>query len=101
MRPEQAKRVAEVVDQALELPPEQRAKLIVDLCGDDVDLRREVESRLGLDEKVTDFTRKPAYETAVDSILELSSELKLGERLGDYRIISLIGEGGMGEVYLA
>ena len=33
--------------------------------------------------------------------LDLSGELKSGERLGDYKIISLIGEGGMGEVYLA
>src|SRR5438105_11874520 len=101
MLPEQPKRVAEIVDQALELPPEQRAKLIVDLCGDDVDLRREVESRLGLDEKATDFIRKSAYETVADSILELGSELKPGEQLCDYKIMSLIGEGGMGEVYLA
>jgi len=33
--------------------------------------------------------------------LDLGRELKSGERLGDYKIISLIGEGGMGEVYLA
>jgi len=101
MRPEQAKRVAEIVDQALELSPEQRAKLIVDLCDDDVDLRREVESRLGVDEKATDFTEKPGSVIVAKRFVDLADELTAGERLGDYKIISLIGEGGMGEVYLA
>src|SRR5438309_871687 len=38
---------------------------------------------------------------AAERLVDLAGELTAGERLGDYKIISLIGEGGMGEVYLA
>src|SRR5262249_15321266 len=67
----------------------------------DVDLRREVESLLGFEEKATDFIEKPAYEVAAQRLAQEGGELKAGEKLGDYKIVSLIGEGGMGEVYLA
>src|SRR5664279_1723258 len=101
MQPEKNERVAEIVERALELEPDQRAALIVDLCAGDADLRREVESLLGFQEKARDFIEAPAYELAAETIVDLSGELRAGHILGDYKIVLLIGAGGMGEVYLA
>ncbi len=101
MQPDRAERIAELVEQALEVPADQRVKLMTDLCGHDVDLRREVESLLAFHDKAPDFIEKPAYELAAATLISADGELKTGEMLGDYKIISLIGEGGMGEVYLA
>ncbi len=99
--PEKAERLAEIVEQLLEAPVEQRGVLIADLCGDNADLRREVESLLGFQEKARDFIEAPAYELAAETIAELGGELGAGHVLGDYKIVLLIGAGGMGEVYLA
>lgn len=101
MQPEKNERIAEIVERALELEPDQRAALILDLCAGDADLRREVESLLGFQEKARDFIEAPAYELAAETIADLGGELKSGHVLDDYKIVSLIGAGGMGEVYLA
>jgi eukaryotic-like serine/threonine-protein kinase len=96
-----SERVAGIVESALECDPSGRAEFCEKACGDDVDLRKEVESLLGFMEKATEFIEKPAYEIAAETIVAPGGELKAGEELGEYKILSLIGEGGMGEVYLA
>jgi serine/threonine protein kinase len=69
-------------------------------CEGDDDLRREVES--GLASNQTDsFLQSPALEIAAARIAHTESYSLLGQRLGPYRIISQLGSGGMGEVYLA
>jgi non-specific serine/threonine protein kinase/serine/threonine-protein kinase len=94
-------RVADIVESALECDLSGRTEFFEKACGDDVDLRKEVESLLGFANKATDFIEKPAYEIAAETIAGPSGGLKAGEQLGEYKILSLIGEGGMGEVYLA
>jgi serine/threonine protein kinase len=94
-------RIADIVELALECDPSGRAEFFEKACGDDVDLRKEVESLLAFAEKATGFIEKPAYEIAAETIVAPGGELKAGEQLGEYKILSLIGEGGMGEVYLA
>src|ERR1700737_2818262 len=101
MQPERAERVAEIVDRTLEVEIGQRGALIVDLCGDDQDLFVEVASLLQFEEKARDFIEAPAVEKVAEALAGGTSELKAGDILGDYKIFSLIGEGGMGEVYLA
>jgi serine/threonine protein kinase/tetratricopeptide (TPR) repeat protein len=97
----QPERIAEIVEQIFELPAEQRAEAIIDLCRDDAGLRREVESLLGFEQKATDFIEQPAYEMAAGAMAHSDNELQPGDSVGQYHVISLVGEGGMGEVYLA
>jgi tetratricopeptide (TPR) repeat protein len=98
---EQAERVAEIVENALEVETESRAAFVVDLCGGNIELRAEVESLLDFQEKARDFIEAPAYEQNADLLATGGGELERGQFLGDYKIISLLAEGGMGEVYLA
>src|SRR5438552_8411953 len=95
-----AERVAEIVERALELPVEQRRALLGDLCGDDALLRAEVESLLEFQEKAREFIEAPAYQIVSKTLIEGNGALKCGQLLGDYKVLSLLGEGGMGEVYL-
>jgi serine/threonine protein kinase len=101
MRPEQAERVAEIVEEALESSADKRRRLIVDLCGDDADLRVEVDSLLRFQEKAFSFIEIPAFELAAKIIANENGKLKSREQLGDYKIVSLLGEVESGEVYLA
>jgi len=98
---EQAERVAEIVENALEVERESRAAFVVDLCGGNIELRAEVESLLEFQEKARDFIEAPAYEQNADLLATGGGELERGRFLGDYKIVSLLAEGGMGEVYLA
>jgi non-specific serine/threonine protein kinase/serine/threonine-protein kinase len=96
-----SERFAEIVELALERDPSERAQFLAKACCDDLDLHKDVEALLGFEEKATDFIEKPAYEMAAKIIVDQGGELKAGEQLGEYKVLSLIGEGGMGEVYLA
>lgn len=64
-----------------------------------MDLRREVESLLKFNEDGGQFLEEPAIDIVIDSLLQTA--LKPDQRVGNYKIISHIGSGGMGEVYLA
>ena len=93
--------VADLVEAALELEPVERVNFLDRECGDDTQLRGEVESLLKFQPQARRFIETPAYEIAADTLAEEVGELKRGDTLGDYVIESLLGEGGMGEVYLA
>jgi len=98
---EHANRLAEIVETALELNAAERPSFLDSSCGDDLALRKEVESLLGYQKEASDFIEGPAYLNAAPELAAEGGELKSGELLGDYKILSLLGEGGMGEVYLA
>ena len=64
-------------------------------------MRREVESLLTSHERAENFIEVPAFEVAPELATNDSADALIGKLIGHYRIESLIGVGGMGEVYLA
>jgi predicted ATPase/serine/threonine protein kinase len=102
MNSELYERIGQLFHAALELPREQRAAFLSGACGDDHTLRREVESLLAAHDDAGDFVAGPG--TNVAAWLTRPDELEfeaITGTIGAYEVISLIGRGGMGEVYLA
>src|SRR5215204_1651892 len=93
-------RVKEIFDGALELHGAEREAFLDRACHGDTDVHEEVDSLLRSYEVAGSFMEAPAVAQAAD---DLASEQKLtpGQRIKHYQIVNLIGEGGMGEVYLA
>jgi serine/threonine protein kinase/tetratricopeptide (TPR) repeat protein len=84
--------IRSVLEPALLMDPAKRSAYLDQACASDQSLRREVESLLAADQQArTDFLRSPSLRT----------RLVKGTRLGEYEIQSLLGAGGMGEVYRA
>lgn len=101
MKTEQPEQVVEIISAALDLAPDQRAAFLDEACRDDASLRAEVESLLGYQAQARSFIEAPAFQVAADLIAANDDELETGQLLGGYKILKVIGKGGMGEVYLA
>src|SRR5712692_134608 len=86
---------------ALEREESQRAAYLHEVCAGDDDLRREVESLLAQEKRGDGFLESPAIEVAARAMAKDSGQLLKGRQLGSYKIVSLLGVGGMGEVYQA
>jgi serine/threonine protein kinase len=98
--PQRWQRVKEIFDGALERRGAEREAFLDRACDGDTDVREEVESLLRSYEVAGSFMEAPAVAHAAN---DLAAEQKLtpGQRVKHYQIVNLIGEGGMGEVYLA
>jgi eukaryotic-like serine/threonine-protein kinase len=87
---------------ALPLPSEQRAAYLDKACAGDPALRRRVESLLGAHERAGGFLNEPAVTRATNDMVPiLSPTEKPGDRIGRYKLLQQIGEGGCGIVYMA
>ena len=95
-------RIEELFHQATALAPADRPEFMDRSCGDDEELRREVESLLAADALAPRLIHAAVAQAVefLPTASEENSEL-IGERIGCYSITGLIGTGGMGTVYRA
>ena len=112
MKPERWREVERVLDRVLDAPAGERAALAAEACGDDAELRREVETLLAADARAPAFLDSdaavfaaPAFERDGEDgegpeVPGLGGGLA-GETLGRYRLVREIGAGGMSRVFLA
>jgi serine/threonine protein kinase/tetratricopeptide (TPR) repeat protein len=101
MTSEQYRRVGELYHAAMELVPEARLDFLVEACGEDDELRREVKSLLEAQHQADSYFGVPALEVAAGLLAQQKITSLAGRRLSHYEVRSLIGAGGMGQVFLA
>ena len=102
MKPERWQQVANLYHAAHERNAGERTSFLRESCGGDEELRREVESLLAYEDQAENFIESPALEVAARMIAERQDQtVSAGQMINQYQIISRLGAGGMGEVYLA
>jgi serine/threonine protein kinase len=101
MTPERWQQVERLFHASLERAPGERAVFLDQACAGDDALRREVDLLIAADEQAGSLIERPAYQLAAPLIAEDGSRSLIGKSIGHYQIISLLGRGGMGEVYRA
>ena len=84
---------------AVALAPAERPTYLDHACDGNASLREAVESLLKSHEETSNFVDTPAYQAVAEMLTD--GEFKPGQTVAHYRILSLLGEGGMGRVYLA
>ena len=102
MNPTRWREVEAVLDATLDSDPSQWPGILEQRCAGDADLRREVESLLGRYDRALRFLESPPVAAAAAVAAEVSNGTRPERtRVGPYRIVRQVGQGGTARVYLA
>ena len=100
MTPERWQKVTAIFEAALQRDAGARTAYVNEACGDDGELRREVDQMLASHDQASRFIEEPAINFAAKQSGEGPGSL-IGETIAHYQVLSSLGSGGMGDVYLA
>src|SRR5258708_514567 len=89
-----------VFTEALQLPAAERGDYLCRACAGDEDLRQRVEVLLKLHDRVGDFLEQPPTGPG-EGRIQVEAGEKPGDRIGRYKLLQEIGEGGCGVVFVA
>ncbi len=101
MKPERWQQIDKILEAALEREESQRAAFLEEACGSDEELREKVKALLAAHKQGEDFLEEPALEVAAEELAKDQVQSLVGQQISSYKILSLLGAGGMGEVFLA
>jgi serine/threonine protein kinase len=101
MTPERWQQVKLLFNRAMECEPAARAAFLTEHGGEDLELRREVESLLASADESGRTLQTPAARLTGDFPEEDGAAAMVGQHVGPYRLVREIGWGGMGTVYEA
>src|SRR5437870_715573 len=91
----------ELFAEAIQLSPVKRIAFLDRACADDADLRRRIEALLRSNDRVGAFLEEPPTGSITEERAKVTAWEKPGDRVGRYKLLEQIGEGGCGIVFKA